>query len=414
MLSRLRNVHHAWWVMVGVMFMVASTGGAFLNSAGVFFVHIVDDLHVSLGLLTFYLTFFFICHCFIMPAVGNTLPRKNFRVMLSVCVVCLCVAEAAMAFYNEPWQWWLSGVVFGIAGGWVIIVPGPILIENWFHKRKGLAMGVAMCASGIGGAIFSPVATYFIETIGWRNAYLAIAGIVLVLAIPWTLFVFRFKPADMGLKPYGYDESASVEEAAHQPGVPKRKAVRTLAFWAVFLFCGVEALFSGYNGHLPGYAISIGFNAEFGAALLSMSMIGYVVATVIIGPIVDRVGVVKPTIVVIVIVALSMLGFVVLRDMLLLNICAFIFGINSIMITISVPFFLSDLFGNKDYAGIMAYARMSGLIGSIATTSIGFSYDALQTFTPAFLAGIVVLAFCCLMVGVVVTQKSKMRKLWEK
>ena len=65
----------------------------------------------------------------------------------------------------------MSGVVFGLAGSFIFVVPAPILIDNWFKKHKGLALGCAMSFSGIGGAVLSPVFTLLIETFGWREAY---------------------------------------------------------------------------------------------------------------------------------------------------------------------------------------------------------------------------------------------------
>ena len=135
-MSGVKKIHHAWFIMLGVAFMVGACGGGFLNASGVFFNHVVKDLGISLGQLTLYLTFYFISTTAVMPVVGRMLPKCNFNLVLSVCVVAVCLAEAAMAFYSEAWHWWISGTIFGIFGGFVFIVPGPILIENWFHKRK--------------------------------------------------------------------------------------------------------------------------------------------------------------------------------------------------------------------------------------------------------------------------------------
>lgn len=411
-MAKVKKVHHAWFVMIGVAFMIGCCGGAFLNSSGVFFNYVVSDLGISLGQLTLYLTFYFVFTTLIMPLVGRVLPACNIRIVLSICVVAVCIAAGAMSLYSEPWQWWISGALFGLFGGFVFIVPGPILIENWFYKKKGFAMGLAMCASGLGGAIFSPVCTALIEVFGWRQAYVLTAIIVAVCTLPWTMFVFRFKPADMGLLPYGWDENASVQSAANQPGVPKKVALRTLAFWALFVFCGIEALFSGYNGHLPGFAVSIDLGAAFGASMLTASMLGYVIATVGVGPLMDKYGPYKPTGVVIGVAVLSLLGFAFIRDPFWLMVCAFVFGTNSIMVAVSLPMLLADVFGNKDYAGIMAYARMCGIIGSVGSTAIGFSFDYLHTFVPAFLGGIVVLAVCALMLVITFKQRAKVRKLW--
>ncbi|MEH7381667.1 hypothetical protein V7138_14490 [Bacillus sp. JJ1533] len=60
----------------------------------------------------------------------------------------------------------------------------------------------------------NPIISSSIENFGWRNAYLIMAGIVLLLVLPFTLFVNNFKPADIGLKPFGYEENSQVAVSA--------------------------------------------------------------------------------------------------------------------------------------------------------------------------------------------------------
>ncbi|MFR0960701.1 MAG: hypothetical protein ACLSGB_01040 [Dorea sp.] len=35
-----------------------------------------------------------------------------------------------------------------------------MMITNWFAKKRGLAMSIAMAGIGVGGTIFSPVSNY--------------------------------------------------------------------------------------------------------------------------------------------------------------------------------------------------------------------------------------------------------------
>ncbi len=149
-----------------------------------------------------------------------------------------------MGFYTEPWQWWVSGIVFGLAGRIIFVMPAPILISNWFHTRKGIALGVAMSISGIGGAILSPEFTLFIQTFGRREAYLIAAVVMGDLVLPWTLFVFKLRPEDIGMRPYGWkqedeeDESAAADEFG---GIDARQALKTVPLRCMFLFAGLIA-----------------------------------------------------------------------------------------------------------------------------------------------------------------------------
>ena len=254
-----------------------------------------------------------------------------------------------------------------------------------------------------------------INQVGWRSTYLILAVVAAVLVLPWTLFVFKYKPEDKGLKPYGFEEKKNAEGVAVSayPGVPARKALITVAFWALFLYGGVEALMSGYNTHLPGFSVSIGLGDMFGSQMLSLSMIGYVFATVIMGWLTDKIGVIIPSFITLLITALSLLGFAVLRDQMPLAVCAFFFGTNSVIITISMATLVSEIFGKRDYAKILSYIRMSGCIAAFGSSAIGFVYDATGRFDISFYAGVAIIAICAVLVLIAVSQKKKIRQtLW--
>ena len=105
--------------------------------------------------------------------------------------------------FSELWQFYVAGVVLGIAGALVFVVASTVLIENWFADKRGTALGIAMCGSGIGGFVFPIIGNMMLETIGWRMTYVDFAVIMCVMILPWSLFVFRLHPEELGLKPYG-------------------------------------------------------------------------------------------------------------------------------------------------------------------------------------------------------------------
>lgn len=411
------KIFYGWWIVVGCCFLQGCCLGLMMNSAGIFYTPVTEDLGIGLGPLALYVTVYFFVTTFTYPFVARILPKYNVNIVLSVAVLICVVAMALMSTYTEVWQWYISGAMYGIGGAFIFVVAATVLIENWFFKKRGLALGICQCCSGIGGAIFPIVGTMMINDLGWRSTYLILAVVAGILVLPWTMFVFKYKPEDKGLKPYGYEEfeGKAAAESTHvqYPGVPAKKAIFTVAFWALFLYGGVEALMSGYNTHLPGFSVSIGLGDMFGSTMLSLSMIGYVFATVGMGWLTDKIGVVIPSFITLGVTALSLLGFAFLRDSLPLSVCAFFFGMNSVIITISMATLVSDIFGKRDYAKILSYMRMSGCIAAFGSSAIGFVYDVTGRFDISFIAGVVILAVCAILVGIAVSQKKKIHKtLW--
>ena len=195
--------------------------------------------------------------------------------------------------------------------------------------------------------------------------------------------------------------------------MPVKKAVVTLAFICIFFYGGIEALFSGYNNHLPGFMESLGYDAAFGATILALAQFGYMVATLVMGWVTDKFGVAVSTYLTLALTAASLAMFCLFHDSVSLMLAAFIFGMNSVVITISVPTLVSEIFGKKHFAEMLSYTRMSGIIGSVGAAAIGACYDMTGSFIPAFGAGIVILAICALLVAIALGQRKKIRAQWE-
>lgn len=400
-----KRIHYAWLILTGCCFMQAGGLGAVLDAAGVFFVPVCESLGFTRSEISLYLTFYFVATVVAMPIVGQWITKFNINRLLSIAFLLVALAVAAMGFYTEPWQWWASGLVFGLAGSFIFVVPAPILIGNWFHTNKGIALGAAMSFSGIGGAALSPLFTIFIQDFGWRHAYLLAAIVMAILVLPWTLFVFKLHPEDIGLKPYGWnkEESSNTEFGSGNTdefgGVTASRAIRTIPFWCMFLFSGLIAYFAGFNAHLPGFASSVGFDPLVGSSLLSAVMVGNVVEKYIVGFLNDRIGVQFTVNIQLTMVALGLLGFTLAGNNLpFLYVSAFLFGAQNSLVSVSTPLLIRQIFGGKDYAKIYAYARIgTGVIGCLGPLTVAGMFDATGSFVPAFLlgVGIVLLAFIC-------------------
>ena len=407
------KIHHAWLVMVGCLFLQLGALGAIMNSAGIFIVPVCDDLGFDRGAFSLYLTIYFIVTTFCYPLVSKFLDKWNFKAFLTVCFLIIMVTWALMGACTQLWQWYVGGVLLGIGGSLVFVVASTVLIENWFVAKRGTALGIAMCGSGIGGVIFPIIGNMLIETVGWRMTYPIVAIICCVIVLPWILFVFHLHPEDIGLKPYGADQAADKGSDVKVSGMPAKKAIVTLAFVCVFIFSGVEALFSGYNNHLPGFAESIGYSAGFGSLILALAQGGYTLATLVMGRVTDKIGVAASTYITLIITALSLVGFCVFRDQIPLMVAAFVFGMNSVIITISTPTLLTELFGSKYFGQILPYVRMSGILGCFGAAAVGACYDFTGSYVGSFVAGIFILALCALLAGIALSQRKKLRQQWE-
>ena len=127
-------------------------------------------------------------------------------------------------------------------------------VNQWFIRRRALAMSTLMTAFAGGGAIVVPLLGIGISNLGWRQTLLY-AGIFVGLISFIVSLVIRSKPEDMGLLPDG----DLPKESADQVGVIQdedglgnqrseftvRQALRTKTFWLMLL--GVVTRVSATN-----------------------------------------------------------------------------------------------------------------------------------------------------------------------
>ena len=128
-------------------------------------------------------------------------------------------------------------------------------INQWFRRRRGLAMAVAGMGSPLGGIIISPLVGILVYEIGWVMTA-RISGIaILAIVLPMAVFVHR-APEEKGLLPDGAaptGERAPALDAPAQggsrpvfraaPGEPDftaREAMSTAAYWLLVLAVGLR------------------------------------------------------------------------------------------------------------------------------------------------------------------------------
>lgn len=68
-------------------------------------------------------------------------------------------------------------------------LPNQVLLSRWFDRNRGKAMGLAYLGIGIGGAIVPLLANSLTARFGWHTALQILGVLIIVLALPFALFV---------------------------------------------------------------------------------------------------------------------------------------------------------------------------------------------------------------------------------
>jgi len=157
---------------------------------------------------------------------GILLDRFGPRIVFSGGAILLATGLILSGFASNITHLIITYSMIGGAGLSVVgLGPTAANISVWIPPaRRGRAIGIAFASTGLGSLIFVPLSTYMIGTIGWRNAYFILGGIVLCVVVPLMAFGLVRHPSQTKNEP----------EPLSNPDEGQRTGWRLYAFSPIF------------------------------------------------------------------------------------------------------------------------------------------------------------------------------------
>ena len=222
----------------------------FVNCMSLFQPLIVSDLGITLAQYNISNAISTVVSVIGSLVIGHVADKVIGRILGSLTVIATSAVLVGMSFVGELWQVY---VLFAVSGCFAVSSTRlliSLVTANWFTAKRGLAISIALSGSGFGGAILSPIVSSLIVSVGWRSAFLVLAAVCIVAALPITAYSFRTKPSEIGLKSLGEnpgDPSVSTagdkdEHTAPEVNVGWSRIKKSPAFWLLvvaFLFMGL-------------------------------------------------------------------------------------------------------------------------------------------------------------------------------
>ena len=420
--------HYGWVVFIASCLIMLFPCCFTFNAASVFYTSVAAELtEGSSAAVGMYMTIvylaMFVCLCILQ--VGRIFDKYPSRWVLLACVICIGVAFVIMSQATTIYLFYVAGVLLGIGNSIILYLLIPVMFGRWFKHNVSTLVGIGMAMTGIGGMIFSPVATSIISSSSYHTAYLAYAAVTLIVGIPCSLLIAS-RPEDKGLMPVGYDaaaEAKAAEEAKNavvegvtvgtalkQPG-----ALILIAVYAAIVNFGLTM-----NFYLPSYVKSLDaalVGADplmVGATLSSVVMFGSLIGKLVLGWTNDKS--VKGSVVfglLCGIIGLALVLWGVQVNFFLAYIGGALFGVFFASATTTTPAIARLAFGNLDYSKIYAYITgVCALFAAFGSTIWGVIKDVTGSFTGAYLVdmGLMIIAFVFAFGGLVVAKKLPREK----
>ncbi|XP_013390728.1 monocarboxylate transporter 13-like [Lingula anatina] len=273
------------WLVVLASFFIHFIVGGILNSFGVFYITLLNEFEESksatswVGSIQVAVTWGPIA-----SALSDKIGHRAVGVIGSV-LAATGFGVSSLAS-NLPFLILTYGVMSGL-GLALMWFPGIVSVQDHFNKRKSLAMGVAVCGSGVGIFAMAPCIEILIKTISWRYALLVLAGASLS-GVGFSILLF---PPELKFNE-GIEKEPTLSFTDKTRKCSKNMFHISLlrrADVVVWLLCHliIQIGFVVLRTYIPDIAVGMGIEVNNAAFLVSIVGITSTVSRVVMGVIAD-------------------------------------------------------------------------------------------------------------------------------
>lgn len=399
------------WVIVAVaMLALIVSNGLSIGGIPVFYKSVREDFVANGSVLperaesfiALGATLTFLFSGLISPFAGWLIQKVSIRQLMLLGCALLGGGLVLHSQTSSPAAVYGARIAMGISLGFVGVLPSVVLVSNWFVRRRGIALGLLLTGTSIGGTIIPPLATPLIQHFGWRSAMLLVSALIWLVLAPAIFLLVKDRPSDIGLFEDGDPGQRKDSSDEKLNGLSFREALGTPVFWifalsAALIFYPIFVTTQQFILYLQ--TPKIGLTPQQGSFALSALFAVSVGGKFLFGFLSDRYRPVR--------VMLVCCSVMFLATLMLLNLTAatafiflipFGFGYGGTFVLIQR--LAADFFGPRDYPKILGAITIGDTLGAaVGGLVTGRLADAAGgDYTAAFYAVIGVTAAALMLV----------------
>lgn len=336
------------------------------------------------------------------PLVGRLIDRHGAQRVIGVSVLLLAAGLALMSAL-PPSLLVLSVLSFLLGGVATATTPPGYLsmFPRHFDRHLGAALGCAMIGIGAGAALGPLLAQALIAAHGWRQAYLLLAGVALLLGIAASVLCFAGGPT-----PRQSAAAAAAGQRHAAEGDDLRMALRSVRFWLIALALAlVSAAALGAMIHLFAMMTDRGVAPAAAAATAATVGLAAAIGRFGTGLLMDHL---QARIVTAVVFVLGAVGLAVLAcsststPLAVYTLASACFGLAIGAEGDIIPFLARRYFGRKAFAALFGSFFSAYMLGAFAGPILyGYAFDRLGGYTlPLLVGSAACLAGACLVLAI--------------
>ncbi len=289
----MRKPFYGWAITSMGVLGNALQGGLIFWSMGMYTSAFEDEFGATRARITLIETLITAGSNIMSPFVGMWVDKKSARHLVAVGAVSMGSGMVLISQAGQLVQVWVvyaTLIPLGVLS--LGMLPSSALIARWFRKNRGLALGVSLTGSSIGGFIAPPALAFLFAAYGWRTS-LMVLGLGVIAMAPVFFRVLANFPEDRGLTQEAPanrdDERSATSESADWSF---RRLFRSPTLYLQTVYSGaLLGVTLGMLANLSLHTKDLGFSGQQTALLYSIVAFCSLGGKVVTGSLADRFGI---------------------------------------------------------------------------------------------------------------------------
>jgi len=419
------RTHYHWVIALMVLLEMLIYGGIVNNLNSMFLIPVSEGLEVSRSSFSLAMTIKPLVTFLVGMFSSALFMQFGFRKLVPIGLITAGLALGIMSRSQGIIGIGFGAAILGVCEALYSVVAATRIIGDWFHRYRGIVLGIVTAATGLGGSLVCVIEAWIIDRFDWRMAYL-FCGILMIIAAAVVLLLAKNRPDQMGLRPFG--EGLLPVKERHRAGVSQDswagftlpQLIRKPTFYLMLLctLLGNLSLYLAFTVIVP-HMHDCGLSTTEAASIQSTMLLMLAVAKLSVGGLSDLIGGKNVT--------LLCVGCSVVGLWLLANVHSFTGGLIAIVIysmclpqtTITVPLLTTSLFGYRAHDSAMSiFLSMVSVGAMVAAPICNMAYDVLGSYSPVFrvaaVLGVVAIVLYLILYRLAARDKKKWFAEWEE
>ena len=269
-IEKRRGFHYGFLIVACCCVFSATSVSLAFGCAGVFYTPVSEAIGVSRGVFVISFTCMSLTAGIGVKIMTPFVEKYSLKLAVIILLLLQSVCYFAQSQFTQVWMFYITGALLGIVVSLTQSIVATVAINRWFKTSTAFFIGFSSSMAGVSGVIINPIAGKVMETYGWRAGYIMYGAIILILAVPFAVFVFKDFPADKGLEPYSgrnkNNENKKDENIKQSDiSIEYKDAVRSKAFFAAMGTISCFVCTCCFVPYVASYASSLGMSLTFAA-----------------------------------------------------------------------------------------------------------------------------------------------------